>query len=137
MTGVTNAEYFQGVLRRVKRGSQNRLTLEYKDLIKIYYLTEGEKSLRKTCDYFKEPVATLDYIINGNPNHRKGPKIRKPYTKRVRSLALLPAAMSSVRHTRSDAEFKLIDTIMSALDAFKIEASAKLREEFIAKIGGL
>lgn len=60
---LTNDEFFEGVRRRVP-GTANarckgRYSPEFVDLIRIYFLTDGERSLNKTAKYFNEQHSSL------------------------------------------------------------------------------
>lgn len=121
---ITNAEMFEGVLRRVPGTANGRMkgrfTAEYKDLIKIYYLTEGEKSCNKTSQYFGEAYATIKDIVM--PGYKKTHKHKVRQTHNVpASQTLWPGIPAPSQNGLSDVKKTVLSAIDKKIDALKAQ----------------
>lgn len=122
---VTDKDFFQGVERRRHVGAKSFLTDEYKDLIRIYFLTEGRKDLKRTTEYFQESMSTIHYVVtHGSTNGAakgRGKGHKKPGPKPKVITNGTPAKYSGASQKFIEGMLVLVDTLKQELRAEMLE----------------
>lgn len=139
--GLTNEEYYQGVLKRIP-GTGNprckgRFSSEYKDLINLYYLTESNKSVCDTAKYFKESAASVRDILGIKPKtrYKSKPKTKTNQAYKFNMPMIKPNnGLSSLVSNHASSEEEIVVAITKILFEFKNSLKEQVRKEVRAEI---